>query len=182
MSLPFPRLEDQSVISRMHQYGDFLPPPPPDPQQSLICFVLDGCLYLYIDTEIHPHDVIFSCVKRSKIRTKQLEFVSIRMSSLTCVHKTPELIIQSLYTHTTIRNENSWKKADIVTTCAPKNNDDWYWLFAAVYTGGGVLVVTNDEMRDHHFSMLRHRSFQRWKERHQVRRHLCVCVLKHRHR
>ncbi|CAM9824144.1 unnamed protein product, partial [Ectocarpus sp. 13 AM-2016] len=23
-------------------------------------------------------------------------------------------------------------------------------------------------MRDHHFSMLSHRSFQRWKERHQV--------------
>ncbi|CAN0405306.1 unnamed protein product, partial [Laminaria digitata] len=56
----------------------------------------------------------------------------------------------------------------MLQTCAPKNNDDWYWLHAAVYTGGKVLVLTNDEMRDHHFSMLSHRSFQRWKERHQV--------------
>lgn len=61
-----------------------------------------------------------------------------------------------------------WKEAGILQTCAPKNNDDWYWLHAAVYTGGKVLVLTNDEMRDHHFSMLSHRSFQRWKERHQV--------------
>ncbi|CAM9736570.1 unnamed protein product [Ectocarpus sp. 12 AP-2014] len=62
-----------------------------------------------------------------------------------------------------------WKEADIIQSCAPKNNDDWYWLYAAVYTGGSVLVLTNDEMRDHHFSMLSHRSFQRWKERHQAR-------------
>ncbi len=31
------------------------------------------------------------------------------------------------------------------------------------------MVVTNDEMRDHHFQMLSHRSFLRWKERHCVR-------------
>ncbi|CAB1119970.1 unnamed protein product [Ectocarpus sp. CCAP 1310/34] len=62
-----------------------------------------------------------------------------------------------------------WKEADMIQSCAPKNNDDWYWLYAAVYTGGSVLVLTNDEMRDHHFSMLSHRSFQRWKERHQAR-------------
>eukprot|EP00903_Cladosiphon_okamuranus_P008688 g8324.t1 len=62
-----------------------------------------------------------------------------------------------------------WKEADMIQSCAPRNNDDWYWLYAAVFTGGRVLVLTNDEMRDHHFSMLSHRSFQRWKERHQAR-------------
>eukprot|EP00752_Nemacystus_decipiens_P005171 g4693.t1 len=62
-----------------------------------------------------------------------------------------------------------WKEAEIIQSCAPKNNDDWYWLYAAVFAGGRVLVLTNDEMRDHHFSMLSHRSFQRWKERHQAR-------------
>ena len=31
-----------------------------------------------------------------------------------------------------------------------------------------ALVVTNDEMRDHHFQMLAPRYFLRWKERHQV--------------
>lgn len=66
-----------------------------------------------------------------------------------------------------------WRAAETIQSCAPRNNDDWYWLYAAVFTGGRVLVLTNDEMRDHHFSMLSHRSFERWKERHQVRCHTC---------
>jgi hypothetical protein len=47
-------------------------------------------------------------------------------------------------------------------------NDDWFWLHAALTSGRETLVVTNDEMRDHHFQMLAPRSFLRWKERHQV--------------
>ncbi|EJK63235.1 hypothetical protein THAOC_16122 [Thalassiosira oceanica] len=51
-------------------------------------------------------------------------------------------------------------------------NDDWYWMHAALINGGKadkqVLAVTNDEMRDHHFQMLAHGSFLRWKERHQI--------------
>lgn len=45
-------------------------------------------------------------------------------------------------------------------------NDDWYWLYAAAYTG--AMVVTNDQMRDHDFQMLSPRHFLQWKERHQV--------------
>jgi proteinaceous RNase P len=63
----------------------------------------------------------------------------------------------------------TWRKKAIVYSVEPKNNDDWYWMWAAVRIGGRVLVLTNDEMRDHHFQMLSHRSFLRWKERHQVR-------------
>lgn len=47
-------------------------------------------------------------------------------------------------------------------------NDDWFWLHAALYCGPKTLVVTNDEMRDHHFQMLAARSFLRWKDRHQI--------------
>lgn len=72
---------------------------------------------------------------------------------------------------------NRWKEAGMIQSCAPKNNDDWYWLYAAVYIGGSVLVLTNDEMRDHHFSMLSHRSFERWKERHQVLQLLTRCAI-----
>ncbi len=39
----------------------------------------------------------------------------------------------------------------------------------AAFIGAGVMVVTNDEMRDHHFQMLSQRKFLRWKERHCVR-------------
>ncbi|CAM9195734.1 unnamed protein product [Chrysoparadoxa australica] len=62
----------------------------------------------------------------------------------------------------------SWRSKGCLQSCAPNNNDDFYWLYAAVVIGARVLVVTNDEMRDHHFQMLSHRSFERWKERHQV--------------
>eukprot|EP01035_Chromulina_nebulosa_P028982 gene28982-38340_t len=45
-------------------------------------------------------------------------------------------------------------------------NDDWFWIFSCVYLQ--CHIVTNDEMRDHHFQMLRPRWFSRWKERHRM--------------
>ena len=32
------------------------------------------------------------------------------------------------------------------------SNDDWYWMYVTVYLK--CHIVTNDEMRDHHFQML----------------------------
>ena len=51
------------------------------------------------------------------------------------------------------------------------NNDDWYWLHGAVVNGSSCYVISNDQMRDHNFSMLRPRAFLKWRERHQVRLH-----------
>jgi len=61
-----------------------------------------------------------------------------------------------------------WVEANIVYKTPFNANDDWYWLHAALYSGINTLVVTNDECRDHHFQMLAHRSFLRWKERHRI--------------
>ncbi|KAF1322249.1 Polycystin cation channel, partial [Globisporangium splendens] len=61
-----------------------------------------------------------------------------------------------------------WAERCIMFNCLPGNNDDWYWLYAAVRFGGRTLAVTNDEMRDHHFQMIHDRAFSRWKERHQT--------------
>ena len=47
-------------------------------------------------------------------------------------------------------------------------NDDWYWLHAAVASGAQCRVVSNDELRDHHFAMMGLRAFLHWKERHIV--------------
>ena len=61
-------------------------------------------------------------------------------------------------------------------------NDDWFWMHAALHNGGsstsssvsspssssGVMAITNDEMRDHHFQMSCNQAFVRWKERHQI--------------
>lgn len=63
----------------------------------------------------------------------------------------------------------SWRRAKILYSCSLQNNDDWYWLYAAVHGGTGTLLVSNDEMRDHHFGMLSAQAFLVWKERHLTR-------------
>ncbi len=59
-----------------------------------------------------------------------------------------------------------WERMRILYKTPGGMNDDWFWLHAALKYR--TLVLTNDEMRDHHFQMLAPRIFLRWKERHQV--------------
>ena len=59
----------------------------------------------------------------------------------------------------------SWSDRGLLYTTPGGSNDDWFWLHAALWCGRNTLVLTNDEMRDHHFQMLAHRVFLRWKER-----------------
>jgi len=63
---------------------------------------------------------------------------------------------------------DKWERAGILYRTPHGSNDDWFWMHAALWVGRGTMVLSNDEMRDHHFQMLAHRSFLRWKERHQV--------------
>lgn len=60
----------------------------------------------------------------------------------------------------------SWRRSNYLYSCCLRNNDDWYWLYAAVKGGDRSWLVSNDEMRDHHFKMLSRRAFLVWKERH----------------
>jgi mitochondrial ribonuclease P protein 3 len=48
-------------------------------------------------------------------------------------------------------------------------NDDWFWMHAALFVGPQAHVVTNDEMRDHHFQMLSPRTFVKWRDRQRIR-------------
>jgi Protein-only RNase P/Pentacotripeptide-repeat region of PRORP len=61
-----------------------------------------------------------------------------------------------------------WIKENILYQTPPGMNDDWFWLHAALHFGPGTRIVTNDEMRDHHFQMIAPRSFIRWRDRHQI--------------
>lgn len=45
-----------------------------------------------------------------------------------------------------------WKAADLLYATPKGFNDDWFWIYAAVKYH--CKIVTNDEMRDHHFQML----------------------------
>jgi pentatricopeptide repeat protein len=60
-----------------------------------------------------------------------------------------------------------WREEKVLYQTPPGMNDDWFWMHVAL-ARPGTLMLTNDEMRDHHFQMLAPRSFLRWKERHQV--------------
>jgi len=64
-----------------------------------------------------------------------------------------------------------WHEAGVLFTSPKHHNDDWYWLYAAILSGENCKVISNDEMRDHHFGMLSPRCFVRWKERHVVHFH-----------
>lgn len=46
-------------------------------------------------------------------------------------------------------------------------NDDYCWLYA-VLTRKDSSIISNDQMRDHHFSMLQPRFFVRWRQRHRI--------------
>ena len=60
-----------------------------------------------------------------------------------------------------------WISKDMLLQTPAGCNDDWFWLYTAVAIR--AKVVTNDEMRDHHFLMLSPKWFSRWKERNQIR-------------
>lgn len=63
-----------------------------------------------------------------------------------------------------------WERRNVVYKVQPGSNDDWYWLYAAVKSGSHAgQVVSNDQMRDHHFQMLAPRHFLKWRERHQIK-------------
>jgi mitochondrial ribonuclease P protein 3 len=46
-------------------------------------------------------------------------------------------------------------------------NDDYCWLYA-VLTRRDSCIISNDQMRDHHFCMLQPRFFVRWRQRHRI--------------
>ena len=46
-------------------------------------------------------------------------------------------------------------------------DDDWFWLYGCL-SNSKSYVITNDLMRDHHFSLLSKRQFLQWKERHGI--------------
>ena len=45
-----------------------------------------------------------------------------------------------------------WRERGMLYVTPSGSNDDWYWLYGTVYMK--CMIVSNDEMRDHHFMML----------------------------
>jgi len=83
---------------------------------------------------------------------------------------------QARMSHSDREKVDGWKRRKILYSTPPKMNDDWFWLFAGVWATkqakkGSLFMVSNDQMRDHHFQMLSTRNFLKWRERHWVNFH-----------
>eukprot|EP00300_Choanocystis_sp_HF-7_P030298 c39099_g1_i1.p1 GENE.c39099_g1_i1~~c39099_g1_i1.p1 ORF type:complete len:620 (-),score=126.35 c39099_g1_i1:13-1872(-) len=77
-----------------------------------------------------------------------------------------------------IQKENAelvrgWRTEKTIFEVQPNNNDDWYWLYAAIVMcqrgKRTVQVLTNDMLRDHHWRMLTPKAFVTWRQRHLTR-------------
>lgn len=66
---------------------------------------------------------------------------------LHCRHLYPNIIPRDY-----VNVVEEWKSKNILLETPAGCNDDWFWLYTAVSLN--CKVVTNDEMRDHHFQML----------------------------
>eukprot|EP00658_Telonema_sp_P-2_P025360 TRINITY_DN20211_c0_g1_i1.p1 TRINITY_DN20211_c0_g1~~TRINITY_DN20211_c0_g1_i1.p1 ORF type:complete len:296 (+),score=59.60 TRINITY_DN20211_c0_g1_i1:654-1541(+) len=60
-----------------------------------------------------------------------------------------------------------WKNAGRLLDSPPFLNDDYCWLYACSVKKK-CMLITNDQMRDHHFKMLSQRNFIRWRQRHRI--------------
>jgi proteinaceous RNase P len=56
---------------------------------------------------------------------------------------------------------DKWLSKKMLYTVPKRNNDDWFWLYLTAVQGPRTVLVTNDEMRDHHFQMLSQKVFLR---------------------
>lgn len=63
---------------------------------------------------------------------------------------------------------NKWRRDYKICIVPRHHNDDWYWLYIAMTQKKDAFILSNDEMRDHHFMMLRQKTFHHWKTNHQI--------------
>ena len=67
---------------------------------------------------------------------------------------------------------SEWRAAGVLLEVPHGQNDDWFWLHVCLRSmkseraGKEILLVSNDQMRDHYFRMRNPKSFQKFKSRH----------------
>lgn len=62
---------------------------------------------------------------------------------------------------------SKWISENSVLSSPPFLNDDFCWLYAALKQPR-TCIISNDLMRDHHFTILSPRFFIRWRQRHRI--------------
>ncbi|KAK7200938.1 hypothetical protein NESM_000152800 [Novymonas esmeraldas] len=60
-----------------------------------------------------------------------------------------------------------WREMGALLPSPAFLNDDYCWLYAVLMRRDSC-IISNDQMRDHHFTMLQPRFFVRWRQRHRI--------------
>ena len=71
-----------------------------------------------------------------------------------------------------------WLEKGLAYKVVKGNNDDWYWMYAALAADNDAMVrgeegceaqiLSNDQMRDHFFHINNDKRFQKWREHNQI--------------
>jgi pentatricopeptide repeat protein len=67
-------------------------------------------------------------------------------------HLTPQLPSKSVEYQEIQRLLGEWKEKNYLYTSPKGFNDDWFWMYATIKYH--CYIITNDDMRDHHFQLL----------------------------
>lgn len=79
--------------------------------------------------------------------------------------KKPLIYLHVRHYNNTNQYIKKWNKMKVLYITPKGMDDDWFWLYGSLSKSYSS-VITNDLMRDHHFTLLSKRRFIQWKERH----------------
>lgn len=79
----------------------------------------------------------------------------------------PIIYLHTRHCQTNNYHLNKWRNNNYLWETPIGINDDLFWLYASIYNNNSF-VISNDLMRDHHFSLLSQRRFLTWNNRHQI--------------
>lgn len=87
-------------------------------------------------------------------------------------HRKPLIVLHQRHLDNAIAGEqkeilDKWSNLRCVISSPVFLNDDYCWLYAALRKKN-AFIISNDQMRDHRFTMLSPRCFIRWRQRHRL--------------
>ena len=100
--------------------------------------------------------------KGDKLSYHQIDVVLERCLSM---GKKPLIYLHVRHYNNTNDYIKKWNKMKALYITPIGMDDDWFWLYGCLSKSYSS-VITNDLMRDHHFTLLSKRRFIQWKERH----------------
>lgn len=102
--------------------------------------------------------------KGDTLSYQQIDMV---MEKCLSMGKKPLIYLHVRHYNNTNQYIKKWNKMKVLYITPKGIDDDWFWLYGCM-SNSKTLIITNDLMRDHHFSLLSTRRFLQWKERHSI--------------